>query len=247
MLFDAPVETLLEALTDPDRHRRAEAARLLVNRKELPELVLPRLLSRKDDPEWMVRYQLTRAAVYLGMPPADAIPFLRRMLTEDEHEIVRSGAAWALRRFGETEGLPPVDNGLPELIVHEEIPMLEGQACEEFVIQQLWYASDVVDEVCSVWMRFGGRWYRVQYDCILYWEAQDRGPKSGPWEPPSKFAYQVVDLAGELSLRGVRLTELVAEAKEFGAVIRFGFANGVGLEFEADLDEMVYRRTDRGS
>jgi hypothetical protein len=55
--------------------------------------VLPRLLTRADDPEWTVRYQLPRAAVYLGMPPADAIPLLRRLLAEDEQEIVRSGAA----------------------------------------------------------------------------------------------------------------------------------------------------------
>jgi hypothetical protein len=247
MLFDARLETLLEALTDPDEVRRAEAARLLVNRKESPELVLPQLLARADDPEWMVRFQLPRAAVYLGMLPTDAIPFLRRMFAEDEQEIVRSMAAWALRQFGETEGLPPVDDSPPELVVYGAIPDLRGRTCEEFLVQELWYGDELADGVAAVWMRFASQWYRLRFDCIVYWEAEVSGPEEEWQRPDSVFTSRLVDLAGEMSLRGVAVEELVAEARLGDALVRFAFANGVVLEFEDHLDETVYRRSRRYS
>jgi hypothetical protein len=241
-LSAASVPELLELLDSPHYGRRAQAARELANRKEQPALVWPRLAARHTDETWMVRMQIPRAAIHLGIPAERAVPLLRELLG-DEDEVVRGYAAWALRRLGETEGVPPEDDSPPELVVHGEVPELRGQVCQEFIIQQLWCGDEIADEVSSVWMRFAGQWYRVQYDCILYWEARDRGPEEGPWGPSSEIEYRLVDLAGELSLREVRLTELAAEAKAFGAVIRFGFTNGVGLEFEADIDEMVYRRT----
>ena len=96
----ASVVRLMEFLDSPDRHDRARAARLLVNGKEQPELVWPRLLLARHDDYWMVRYQLPRATVHFQIPAAQAIPVLRELL-DDPYESVQSGSAWALERFGQ--------------------------------------------------------------------------------------------------------------------------------------------------
>jgi hypothetical protein len=243
-LSAASIPELLEFLDSSHYGRRAQAARELANRKEQPAVVWPRMTARRADESWMVRMQIPRAAIHLGVAAELAVPLLRELLG-DEHDVVRGYAAWALRRLGETEGVPPEDDTPPELVVHGEIPELRGQVCQELVIQQLCYGDEIADEVSSVWMRFADQWYRVKYDCILYWQAEESGPKEGPWEAPSQFGYRLQDLAQELSLRGVSVADFVAEPKPSGVVIRFEFANGIGLEFDADLDEMVYRRTGR--
>jgi len=99
-LESASVPELLGWLSDPHYGRRAQAARTLVNRKEQPAAVWPALLAARADDCWMVRIQVPRAAVHLGVPAEQAIPVLRELLG-DADELVQGYAAWALERFGE--------------------------------------------------------------------------------------------------------------------------------------------------
>jgi HEAT repeat protein len=91
---------LLGWLSDPHYGRRSQAARTLVNRKEQPGVVWPALQAARADDCWMVRIQVPRAAVHLGIPAEQAVPVLRELLG-DADEVVRGYAAWALGRFGQ--------------------------------------------------------------------------------------------------------------------------------------------------
>ena len=236
-LSAASVPELLEFLDSPHDLQRGQVARELANRKEQPAVVWPRMASKRADKSWMVRMQIPRSAIYLGIATEQAVPLLREMLA-DEHEVVQGYAAWALRRLGETEGVPPEDNSPPELIVHGEIPELRGRVCQEFVIQQLWCGDEIADEVSSVWMRFADQWYRVQYDCILYWEARASGPEKGPWESPSQFEYRLHDL-GEQSVpsRGFgRRFRRGAEAGRCGHPVRVREWRRVGVRCRPGRD-----------
>jgi hypothetical protein len=107
------------------------------------------------------------------------------------------------------------------------------------LVQELWSGDELTDEVAAVWMRFAGQWYPLRFDCIVYWEAKEVGPE-GEWRlPDSVFTPRLVDLAGQLSLRGVSVEDLVADAWLGGALVRFAFANGVVPGPEDHLDETV--------
>lgn len=236
----ASVPELIEKLSHAHYLTRADAARELVNRK-VGE-ALPHLLTLAADPSWFVRYQVTRAAVHLEASPGVAIPLLRRLL-DDEEQIVALSAAHSLRQFGETEGLPPVDDSPPELVVFGAIPNVQGQVCQEFVVQEFWFAGELCDGYSNIWTRFSDRWHRLAFDCIVYWEERDEGPTEGPWGGGSEGEYRHRDLAGELSLRGVTLERLTAERTPGGASVGFAFANGLELNFEDHLDETTFSLT----
>ena len=98
-LAAASVPDLLGWLSDTHYGRRSQAARSLVNRKEQPAVVWPALLAARADDCWMVRMQVPRAAVHLGILPEQAVPVLEALL-DDPSDIVQGYAAWALERFG---------------------------------------------------------------------------------------------------------------------------------------------------
>jgi HEAT repeats len=99
-LCSATVPELIGFLSRSHYLDRAGSARQLVNRKEQPEIVWPHLLAARADESWMVRMQVPRATVHLGVLADQAIPVLREML-DDHDAVVQSYSAWALERFGQ--------------------------------------------------------------------------------------------------------------------------------------------------
>jgi HEAT repeat protein len=98
-LASASVPDLIGFLASPHELIRSQAARELVNRKEQPAVAWPGLLAARADGSWVVRMQVPRAAVHLGVAPEEAVPVLESLL-DDPSDIVRGYAAWALERFG---------------------------------------------------------------------------------------------------------------------------------------------------
>jgi HEAT repeat protein len=99
-MLSASVDELIGWLSHPHYGRRSQAARTLVNRKEQPELVWPALVAARADDCWMVRMQVARGAMHLGILAEQALPVLRELLG-DTHEAVRGYAASALKWFGQ--------------------------------------------------------------------------------------------------------------------------------------------------
>jgi hypothetical protein len=130
---------------------------------------------------------------------------------------------------------------LDPLSVNGEQPSLVGLPCEELLASEYWHKGELVEPANVVYLRFGGRWHRLYFDCgIVFWRPHDRTPESVP-PGEEDFAYPLIDLGRRFGVRGVVLDRLEAAPIEDGSEVRFEFRNSVVVVFSCIADTTTYR------
>jgi hypothetical protein len=98
------VPELVSALSDPNRFRRFDAVRELVNTGLPAAAEWPQVRALLADPYYLVRLEVVRGTYLLGVVAEEAIPLLLQFL-RDEHPLVGGYARWALKeKYGQPVG-----------------------------------------------------------------------------------------------------------------------------------------------
>jgi hypothetical protein len=130
---------------------------------------------------------------------------------------------------------------LGSLSVNGEQPPLVGLACEELLAAEYWHAGELVEPANVIYLRFGGAWHRLYFDCgIVFWRLYDRAPEGvSPGE--KGFGCPLVDLGQRFGVQGVVVDRLAAAPIEGGSEVRFVFRNGMVVLFSCVADTTTYR------
>ncbi len=119
-----------------------------------------------------------------------------------------------------------------------EPPDLRGAVCEAFVCEPFVWEGDVEASAHVSYLRFGGAWHRLYFDCgIVFWR-----PSEGP--PPVLPGDEVperIDVAAEAGVAGVVLEGYRMEPTARGSRVTFAFANGGRIVVEDTDDRTHYR------
>lgn len=120
------IDTCIQAISDPEKAVRAQAARALA---AIGEPAAGRLITLLNDPDWKVRY---RAAEALGtMKSRTSVPYLIKRLS-DEKDHVRYMAAKSLGLIGDPLALSPLtdaqddENPYVRKIVNNSLQIIQG-------------------------------------------------------------------------------------------------------------------------
>ena len=128
---------------------------------------------------------------------------------------------------------------LDPMSVNSEPPALVGLTCDELLVGEYWHKGELVEPANVIYLRFGGRWHRMYFDCaIVFWglttlpQAVQHGEDD--------FAYPLVDMGQRFGVRGIVLDGLVTAPIPSGSEVRFEFRNGVDVVFSSVSDTVTY-------
>ncbi len=120
---------------------------------------------------------------------------------------------------------------MAEQFVHGKFPEFDGKVCEELICQQYCYRGQVIDEANAVYLRSGGQWHMLYFDCgTIFWAEDEDGPMTVE-ATEEGYSCPLIDLAEEYNLKGKVVSSCEARRIAGGAEVEFLFEDSTHLVF----------------
>ena len=118
-------------------------------------------------------------------------------------------------------------------------PSIEGQVCEELLVEEYWHDGNLIEPSNVVHLRFTGVWHRLTIDCgTVFWRVSQETPL--PYAMLELQAeVRIVDLGAYCyNVRGVRLDRIETTVIKGGSEVAFHFSGNTTVRFR-NVDDVT--------